>query len=99
MKIKQLASKYVLVNGIHCVEYQLQTVYPYIFTDLKGLWEDSLDDIPVVFSEGRTIATYIEKLRNKHSRAIKYTDSELKFIFGDVITLKSKVVTPTKYRI
>jgi len=99
MYIKQLASKYVLVDGIHCVEYQLQTIYPYIFTDLKGLWEDSLGVIPVVLSEGRTIVTYTEKLSDKRSRAIKYTNSELKFIFGDVITLKSKVVTPTKYRI
>ena len=82
-KITQLPSKHFLEEGLYKIRYQVRVSYPYTFTHLAILQEDSVG--VGTLSEDDTVFTWVE---TTSERAIKYTSNELGYIFKDMIYIK-----------
>lgn len=100
LKVKQLPSRYLLVEGKYHIEYSFRVEGFGYFTDLATLWETALGTTCVNISEDARTATYLEE--SPH-RAVKYSDKDLTHIFEDLLVggwvTYLATETPEKYRV
>lgn len=97
--VSQEHTRYFLKDGKHHVEYKFKVnSNHYYLTDLKILWEAAFGTENVNLSNGQKVATFCEV---QDTKAVRYTQSDLDYIFNDLLVLGFPVPNKTldKYKV
>ncbi len=86
MKFKQLPSRYFKEDGKFKIEYSVELDHWfYTFTTVEALWKEALGSVSVRLSDDRKTVYWVEECISLSTKATNYSDSELNFIFAEVI--------------
>lgn len=95
----QEPSRYFLKDGKYHVEYKykVNSNHHYL-TDIKILWEAAFGTVNVNLSDDQKAATFCEV---QDTKAVRYTQSDLDYIFHDLLVLGFPVPnkTPDKHKV